>query len=122
MSDPAFTLFCHECGPQADGATACGSCGRALNRLYHMDVSSSVTVHDAIGLKHRRPGVRKPLLELRQGASRSADGTFAVIEQVVDRVRKVYRKRVVLADGTVSKNVEGSLQDQSLHGAQKPPP
>lgn len=120
MSDPAFTLFCHDCGPQADDATACGSCGGALNRRFGMPLASSVSMKSMLEVKHRRPGVKRPLVEIKQGDSRSADGTFAVIERVIDRVRKVYRERVVLADETESKNVDGSIRDQSLHGVQKP--
>jgi hypothetical protein len=40
----------------------------------------------------------------------SADGTWAEVEQVVDRETKRYRKRVVLADGTVAKDCDGPIE------------
>ncbi len=55
-------------------------------------------------------------MKMKVGASLSADGTVADIEQVVDRKRGTYKKKVTLADGTVVKDVEGPLTDQSLHG------
>lgn len=53
------------------------------------------------------------------GGRKSADGTIAQVEQVIDKRERTYRKKVTLADGTVVKDVEGPLDDQSLHGPQK---
>lgn len=62
----------------------------------------------------RRGGRGKPVVTGRVGASQSADGSWAQVEQVVDTETKRYRKRVVLADGTVAKDVDGPI-DQG-HG------
>jgi hypothetical protein len=57
----------------------------------------------------RREDGGKPVLTGKTGASRSADGTWAEVEQVVDKENKRYRKRVVLADGTVAKDYDGPI-------------
>jgi hypothetical protein len=62
-----------------------------------------------LNYKLRRGESGKPVLVGRTGASQSADGTYAQVEQVVDRENKRYRKRVVLEDGTVVKDYDGPL-------------
>ena len=113
------TLFCKHCGDQAPQSSSCVTCGGTLNRHTEMAIRSTLSqVHEMLGGKVRRSGFKKPVLEFKGGDSRSADGSWATIEQVVDRVKNWYRKKVVLADGTVSKDREGPLTDQSLHGPQ----
>ena len=65
--------------------------------------------------------MKKPVFESVQGGSLHRDsGTWSTVEQVVDRRVSPprYRKRVISADGTVHKNVDGLLSDQALHGPQ----
>jgi hypothetical protein len=69
--------------------------------------------------KQKRPGFKKPLFELKQGWNTSADGTPAKFVQVIDRISKIYKKWVQREDGSVVKDVEGPLDDQTLHGKQK---
>jgi hypothetical protein len=55
--------------------------------------------------------VEGPQLRAGRGASQSEDGTWAQVEQLADREAKPkrYRKRVVLADGTVVKDYDGPI-------------
>lgn len=62
-----------------------------------------------LNYKLRRSEGEKPVLVGKTGASQSADGTYAQVEQVVDRENKRYRKRVVLEDGTVVKDYDGPI-------------
>jgi hypothetical protein len=66
-------------------------------------------MHGNLKYKLRRGGSGKPAVTGSTGASRSEDGTWAQVEQVVDREEKRYRKRVVLEDGTVVKDYDGPL-------------
>lgn len=70
--------------------------------------SVSMTARDSAGV----------VMKMKAGGSRSADGTIAQIEQVVDKRNRTYKKKVTLADGKVIKDVEGALDNQSLHGPQ----
>lgn len=77
-----------------------------------------------LGLKHKRPGHKKPLLEMKVGDSMSVDGTIAQIDQLIDRTvdPPQYRKRVVKADGTVVRDVSHPLSEHIDRGsaAKKP--
>lgn len=70
--------------------------------------------------KGERPGVRgHRLLEVTSGESMSADGTWADVTQVVDRVNRRYRKRVVKADGFVVRDVDEPLEDHQGYGSHR---
>lgn len=49
----------------------------------------------------------------------SVDGTWADVTQVVDRVNRRYRKRVVKADGTVMRDVDEPLEDHQGYGSDR---
>jgi hypothetical protein len=66
-------------------------------------------VRGELKYKLKRGGQGKPVVEGRTGASRSDDGTWAQVEQHIDRENKTKRKRVVLADGTVAKDYDGPI-------------
>jgi hypothetical protein len=63
--------------------------------------SDQITIRETTDVKLRR---QRPVMTQKIGASQSADGTWAHVEQVVDREAGRYRKRVVLEDGTVVKD------------------
>ncbi len=91
----------------------CPSCGGrdirggvlAEEKVAHFD-QLSIKAKDASGVT----------VKMKIGGSLSKDGTVASVEQVVDKRSRTYKKKVTLADGTVVKDVEGPLEDQSLHG------
>jgi hypothetical protein len=100
---------------------ACGSLTRSMNVRF----ADSLTFRSLIGIVHKgdRPRVRgRRLVESKTGDSQSADGTWAYVEQVVDRVHGRYRKLVVAADGRVIKDVDRPIDDQHAHGPPKQPP
>ncbi len=59
--------------------------------------------------------------DTRDGATA---GTPAWVEQAVDKMADPtrYRKKVTLSDGSVAKDVDRPLTEQSAHGPQTPPP
>lgn len=77
-------------------------------------VQAGTQVCASLKLKVRRGGSRsKPVIEAKLWESQSADGTWAQNEQVVNRELEPmrYRKRVVLEDGTVVKDVDGPIDE-----------
>jgi hypothetical protein len=99
-------------------------CG-ALSRHIRVQVEDSIEFHSSLGVVHKgdRPGVRgRRLVESKTGDSQSADGTWAHVEQVVDRIERRYRKRVVTADGRVVRDVDEPLEDHQGRGSAKPRP
>lgn len=122
MSDTHPTKVCTRCDILQDAdAESCSQCGNALNARHNVEVTSTSNHHESLSIKHRKPGMKKPVFESVQGEFLQRDsGTWSTVEQVVDRRVSPprYRKRVTSADGTVHKNVDGLLSDQALHGPQ----
>lgn len=94
----------------------CPKCGGSNIRADVL-VEEKMVMFDQMSLKAK--DAQGPMMTMKVGGSLSADGTVAQIEQVVDKRAKTYKKKVTLADGTVVKDVEGPLGDQSLHGPHK---
>jgi len=128
-----LTIECLDCLSKFDVAapdrwvpgTVCPSCGgptRAMHALTFTaqargKASVSYEGRDAIGRKFAKG--RTAYEPTRDG---SLAGTDAHVEQHTDSRAKRYRKKVTLSDGTVIKDVDGDLRDQSLHGPQSPMP
>ena len=127
------SVRCADCGrvldepPTPDPAVhePCPDCG-ATNRALARNAEDSLGgIHEQLRLvqKGKRPGVHgRRLLEVKSGASRSADGTWAEILQVVDRIRRRYRKRVVAEDGRVLRDVDVPLEEHQGDGSAKRKP
>jgi hypothetical protein len=88
--------------------TPCPTCGTVAISIS-ASVSDQITIRETTEVKLRRAGRSKPVMTQRIGASQSVDGTWAHVEQVVDREKGRYRKKVVLEDGTVVKDYDGPL-------------
>ncbi|WP_157092302.1 hypothetical protein [Thioalkalivibrio nitratireducens] len=122
------TFYCGKCGDllfDSEGDTRrfvaaehqpCPSCGGSGIRA-EVTVEKKVTCFDQMSMKAK--DARGTSSTMKVGGSLSVDGTVAHIEQVVDKRARTYKKKVTLTDGTVVKDVEGPLDDQSLHGPQK---
>jgi len=65
--------------------------------------------------KLRRGGRGKPVVTGWTGADQSADGSYAQVEQQVDRENKTYRKKVVSATGKTLKDYDGPLDQGPGH-------
>ena len=123
MSDevPTWTMFCSACKADYNlGIERCPNCDNKLSRHATMNFTAEITPRASLKVVGRDATGEKTI-EHKGGASRSADGTWAQSEQRVDRIEKRYSKKVVKEDGTVVKDVSGSLVDQSLHGPQAGP-
>jgi hypothetical protein len=101
--DPVTCAGCGIARPPGLGTgeierTPCPQCGTV-----------AISIRESTEVKLRRAGRQKPVMTQRIGAAQSADGTWAHVEQVVDREAGRYRKKVVLEDGTVVKDYDGPL-------------
>lgn len=108
-------LICKECGGElvpAGNVEIC-KCGKTT----HKRLNDTISLIDQLAGKIRDEN--KVTNKFKVGMSKSADGSFAHVEQSVDKKNRRYKKKVTLSNGTVVKDVEGSLEDQSLHGSQK---
>jgi hypothetical protein len=110
-------LVCDKCGsrknPSPNPVVSC-VCGGVWMLSLSDNIQQQVDSFRAVA----KEGAKR-VAELKGGLSESDDGTYATTQQTIDRVEKTYRKKVILSDGTVVKDVYGSLNDQNLHGPQK---
>jgi hypothetical protein len=111
--DPVTCVGCGIARPAGLGTgelarTPCPECGAVAISMVRF-ASERITIRETTEVKLRRAGRQKPVMTQRFGASQSADGTWANVEQVVDREAGRYRKKVVLEDGTVVKDYDGPL-------------
>jgi hypothetical protein len=108
-------LICKECGDELVpmGNVETCKCGKTK----HLLLNDTINLTDQLMGKVKDED--KVTNKFKVGASKSVDGSFAHIEQIVDKKNRWYKKKVTLSDGTVAKDVEGPLEDQSLHGPQK---
>lgn len=127
MSPPLTCTACgHSWDQGPDPITGCARCGGTnLSAVIEETIGH---VDDAVAfhsVEKVRTGRRKK--RLIEGFARSSEtlkgplaGTNAWVEQTFDRSVPGgrYKKRVTLSDGKVSKDVEGPIDDQSLHGEQ----
>ena len=107
--------------PDEVGFTSAGPCLNCGSEAVHLDVgmSESISVYDEMrylgtDTESGRTVKGKVVREMTEAGPLA--GTLADVEQMVDRINRRYSKKVTLSDGTVVKDVTGSLDDQTLHG------
>jgi hypothetical protein len=107
------TVTCSGCGAARPPEPASGAprtpCPDYGTTAIHIGASpvEHLTLRETTSIRLRRQGKDKPVMTAKSGASQSADGAWAEVEQVVDREAKRYRERVALEDGTVVKDYDG---------------
>ncbi len=109
-------VSCVGCGAERPGGhgtgelerTPCPKCGTVAISMTPF-ASDKIEIREKTDIKLRRAGRQKPVMTQRFGASQSADGAWAHVEQVVDREHGRYRKKVVREDGAVVKDYDGPL-------------
>ena len=134
MADESFEFRCAVCdqrlpsgspGPGWTSAGPCSNCGstQAVGKVFMHETNA--TPEDAVSFVGRDAVTGKKILkghaigeETKTGEQA---GTKAWVEQMTDKSFKPgrYKKKVTLADGSVIKDVDGPLNDQSLHGPQQ---
>lgn len=78
----------------------CPQCGSTA-RAFSVHLSGVMTVFSSLGAKHRRPGFKRPIMEMFSGKRRGRDGRIVNRDAVIDRLAHRYRERVTTEDGEV---------------------
>jgi hypothetical protein len=114
---------CRPCDlTQPPDAIACERCGGPVNRKLDVTVTDDLPkLHESLKIKQKRPGVKKPLVEHLQGADFHRDsGTWRDRLHRIDRTVKPDRRTelIIGEDGTIYKDIDVRLDDQTTHGEQ----
>jgi hypothetical protein len=100
----------------------CPTCGSTARR-HAITVTANVQTHASVGLKHRRPGVKRPLLETvsQLRSLFRLTGRIHLIDRTIDRVRDRYRERIVDAEtGEIIREVDEPLSRHQGRGDARP--
>jgi hypothetical protein len=87
---------------------------------YEEAIHLITRVRVSLRLKHKRAGIKRPLVEMRSGAAASQiHPPFVSKDQVIDRENDRYRERVVTEDGEVIRDVDEPLSKHQGRGSAK---
>ena len=98
----------------------CPECG-ALNRKFLEVLQDSLVAHTGYRVKHKRPGVKRPLAEERDQLSYFVrDNEWHRRYMLVDRINDLYVEKITrVRTGEVVRHVEEKLSDHLGHGDDK---
>jgi len=119
-------VICGQCGrsisesPHAavEDRKACPECGSFSRRIEAL-ISETLTIRSEIALKHKRPGVKKPLSEQKHGDSLSTKlRRWMRRSRVIDRQNDRYTETVVdPKTGEMVHSCDEPLSEHRGHGS-----
>jgi DNA-directed RNA polymerase subunit RPC12/RpoP len=108
---------CSDCGADlaaihtdAQPRVPCPNCGSTVRRFLS-EATTSVRPMSMVRAVHKRPGVKRPLLDSFSGTRQGRDGRIVRVEQTIDRVNHRYDKHVQTEDGEILKDQHEDLRD-----------
>lgn len=128
-------VYCGRCGwqvPEPDvwihrpdlQFMPCTACGAEKAWIHEVRVADNAQAHDFIELKQRRPGKKKPVLELQAGDQlEHSTGRWMIKRRVIDRDADLYEESVVDAEtGEIRHQCLEPITQHWEHGSAKPSP
>jgi hypothetical protein len=101
----------------------CPKCG-SLARTLSDDVHESLTIREKIGMKHKRPGHKKPIYESVSGDDLyRVTGQWSKLTREIDRQNDRYKELIVdPKSGKVIRHCDEPLSVHTGRGSAKPKP
>jgi hypothetical protein len=128
MSAAVGPVCCGCCGEVLDESCTlslvnrapCPMCG-SLSRKYDVQVTATVVVRSKLGLKQKRPGVKKPIYEQVSGDDlHRKTGLWSRLLRVIDRLGNRYREEIFNSDtGEILRSVDEPLTEHRDRGSAK---
>lgn len=121
------SVRCGSCGASLPGAstagfeakTSCHVCG-STTRTIGIELEAQVQVRASLKAVQKRPGVKRPLVELFSGWDlRRSVGDFVKKMRRLDRAADRYQEHVETEDGEVLRSVDEKLTEHIGHGSDK---
>jgi hypothetical protein len=113
-------VFCGECRTPIRDVGPCDACGSPV-RCFHQTVSTEVKSQLSLRVRQKRPGIKKPLVEVFVGRDlRKSVGDFINKMVRIDRVKNLYIKHLSTDGGAVLMDVNEPLDTHNGHGSDKP--
>ena len=119
-------VFCASCkgelkeNPQLDpkDRSPCPKCG-AKSRIFNVEVCEKLTFRTKLGLKHKRPGFKKPIYEEIGGDDlHHKTGVWSKFLRVIDRQNNRYRENIINSEtGDVIRSVDEPLTEHRGRGS-----
>ena len=101
----------------------CPHCG-SRRRIIGAEVTESLTVREKWGMKHKRPGHKKPISESVTGDDlHRQSGQWNKLDRTIDRLNDRYTELITdPVTGTVIRSCDEPLSDHQGHGTAKRKP
>ena len=122
---------CAACGRTIDDAAStlavdrqpCPTCG-SLARSFSMQVEETLSLREKLGLKHKRPGHKKPIYESLSGDDLYREtGQWNKLLREIDRENDRYKEVIINPEnGDVLRQCDEPLSKHVGRGSAKPKP
>ena len=104
---------------QVESRDPCPECG-STNRKFSMDAADRLWLGEMLGMKQKRPGEKRPILETKCGDSlfRKTNEWHKLV-RVIDRHNDRYYEFITNEEGEVLRHVEEPLSEHRGRGSAK---
>jgi len=95
-------MYCQSCGTEIfesaglalEDRSPCANCG-SKSRSFHVTISDTITIHETLGIKGKRPGQKKPFIEQKVGDDlHRKTGLWMKLKRIIDRDNDSYQETV----------------------------
>lgn len=116
-----WKLFCNTCKRSFEvdwgEGSSCTGCHNPLNRMYFVEKVYFLNCYPRTELRHERPGIKKPLIEILQGFDFTrSDRTFSQKLRIIDREFNLYVEHIRHVSGRVIHCTVEKLADHWKRG------
>lgn len=102
MTKTSSSLYCQNCGNKifesaglaSEDRSPCPFCG-SKNRSFNITISDTITIHEMLGTKAKRPGDKRPFIEQKAGEDFHRDSQgWRKLERIIDRDNDSYKETI----------------------------
>lgn len=128
MSNTQTNMYCQDCdteifespGLAFENRSPCSQCGSKA-RSFHVAISDTITIHEMLGIKGKRPRQKRPFIEQKVGDDlHRKTGLWMKLKRIIDRDNDAYQETVTdPRTGQVVHHADEPLSKHQGHGSAK---